>query len=122
MNWAWKIRGAIDQAFGGVGLTRGKTAKKRPQIGDALDFWRVLTVEKRRFLLYAEMRLPGEAWLEFSIKEKGDHYELYQVATFRPKGVLGRLYWYLLYPPHVLIFKGIGKRLIKEGGGEILIT
>lgn len=120
MNWAWKLRGAIDRASGGVGVRRGKTERKKPRIGDALDFWRVLMMEERRFLLYAEMNVPGEAWLEFRIASKNNHFELIQVATFRPRGILGRLYWYLLYPAHVLIFQGIGKRLIREGKGKIL--
>jgi len=120
MNWTWKLRGEIDRAFGGIGLRRGKTERETPRVGDALDFWRVLAVEKRRFLLYAEMRLPGEAWLEFRIEPKNENFQLIQTATFRPKGVLGRLYWYLLYPTHVLIFRGIGKRIVREGGGRIL--
>lgn len=121
MNWAWKIRGAIDRAFGGVGLRRGKTQREIPSAGDALDFWRVLLVdrEKRRFLLYAEMRLPGEAWLEFRIEQENQIWKLFQIATFRPKGVLGRLYWFSLYPIHWLIFQGLGKKMILEGGGKI---
>ncbi len=122
MNWAWKIRGVIDRTFGGVGLRRGKTERKKPRPGDALDFWRVLLVDKenRRFLLYAEMRIPGEAWLEFRIDPNGDNWTLSQIATFRPKGVLGRLYWFALYPIHSLIFKGLGKKLIEGAGGKIL--
>lgn len=122
MNWAWKIRGAIDRAFGGVGLRRGKTHRKKPRPGDALDFWRVLLVDekKRRFLLYAEMRLPGEAWLEFRIEPDKTNWILYQIATFRPKGLCGRVYWFTLFPMHILIFKGLGKKIILEGGGEIL--
>lgn len=120
MNWAWKFRGLIDRAYGGVGLRRGKTARKKPRPGDALDFWRVLLVEPRRFLLYAEMKVPGEAWLEFRIEPDGDNWILYQVATFRPKGLLGRLYWYGLFPIHNMIFKGLGKKLIEEAGGKII--
>ncbi len=122
MNWAWRLRGAIDRTFGGIGLRRGKTARKKPRPGDAIDFWRVLLVdeEKRRFLLYAEMRLPGEAWLEFRIEQKQENWVLFQTATFRPKGIWGRLYWFTLYPVHTLIFKGLGKKLIQQGGGKIL--
>ncbi len=121
MDWTWKIRGLIDRAFGGVGLRRGKTPRETPRPGDALDFWRVLLVDeaKRRFLLYAEMRVPGEAWLELRIEPKDDHHMLYQIATFRPKGIWGRLYWVVLYPIHALIFKGMGKKLIEQGGGKI---
>lgn len=122
MHWAWKIRGAIDRAFGGVGLRRGKTPRKKPHPGDALDFWRVLLVDEnqRRFLLYAEMRLPGEAWLEFRIEPEETNWILYQVATFRPKGILGRLYWLTLFPMHILIFKGLGRRMVVDGGGKLL--
>ena len=72
LNWAWRLRGVIDRAFGGVGIRRGKTARKIPEPGQALDFWRVLIADQknRRFLLYAEMKLPGEAWLEFKITEE----------------------------------------------------
>lgn len=108
MNWAWKIRGFIDLVFGGPGLNRGKTNKKSPEPGDAIDFWRVLfcSKEKCRILLFAEMRLPGEAWLEFKITEENNAFVLHQIATFRPKGVFGRLYWIFLYPMHKIIFKG----------------
>jgi len=122
MNWAWKIRGQIDRTFGGVGLRRGKTSRQKPRPGDALDFWRVLLVdeENRRFLLYAEMRVPGEAWLEFRVEPSKQNWILYQTATFRPKGLLGRLYWYILYPIHLLIFKGLGKKMIEESGAKLL--
>jgi uncharacterized protein YbjT (DUF2867 family) len=122
MNWAWRLRGAIDRAFGGVGLRRGKTKRAKPRPGDALDFWRVLLVddENRRFLLYAEMFVPGEAWLEFRIEPHKENWMLVQTATFRPKGLLGRLYWILLYPIHFFIFRGMGKKLILEAGGTLL--
>ncbi len=108
-NWLWKIRGFIDKLSGGVGLRRGKTQNNKLQAGDALDFWRVLYANKQegRLLLYAEMKLPGEAWLEFKLQEESMH----QIATFRPKGLLGRLYWYLLLPFHKLIFRGMLKRI-----------
>ena len=116
LNWAWKLRGLIDKIVGGVGLSRGKAAKKTLAVGDVIDFWRVVLIDKEhhRLLLFAEMKLPGEAWLEFKIKEKNDKTFLVQTATFRPKGVLGRLYWYSLYPFHRLIFDGMGARLIEK--------
>ncbi|PIS03082.1 MAG: DUF2867 domain-containing protein [Chlamydiae bacterium CG10_big_fil_rev_8_21_14_0_10_42_34] len=109
MNWAWNVRGFFDRLFGGVGLRRGRSDQKKLNVGDALDFWRVLALDEKkgRLLLYAEMKLPGEAWLEFKIEEQS----LYQRATFRPKGVWGRLYWILLYPFHYLIFRGLAKSL-----------
>ena len=111
-NWMWQIRGFIDKFFGGVGLRRGRTHPTHLDNGDALDFWRVLVANRteKRLLLYAEMRLPGEAWLEFRIDEKN---QLHQIATFRPKGILGRLYWYSLVPFHFFIFGGMIKNIIK---------
>jgi hypothetical protein len=95
MNWAWRIRIAIDYLFGG---------KK-----DFFDVWDILIEdrEKKHILLYATMRMPGEAWLEFWIE---DGY-LRQKAVFRPSGVLGRLYWWVTYPIHIFLFPGMVKRL-----------
>jgi len=112
-NWLWKIRGFMDKLVGGVGLRRGRTSEIDLNSGDAVDFWRVLYADKKemRLLLFAEMKLPGEAWLEFRIKNEN----LVQTATFRPKGVQGRLYWYSVYPFHGFIFKGMLKNLVSEG-------
>ncbi|CAM3956008.1 SDR family oxidoreductase [Flavobacterium cucumis] len=111
-NWMWKIRGLLDKLFGGVGLRRGRTHPTHLDNGDALDFWRVLVAnrEEKRLLLYAEMRLPGEAWLEFRIDREN---KLHQIATFRPKGLLGRLYWYSLVPFHFFIFGGMIRNITK---------
>lgn len=108
-NWLWKIRGFLDKLLGGVGLRRGRTHPTTIYTGDTLDFWRVLAADRpnRRLLLYAEMKLPGEAWLEFSMKEKADGTYLTQTATFRPKGILGRLYWYIVLPFHFFVFNGM---------------
>lgn len=110
-NWLWGIRGFMDKLAGGVGLRRGRKHPSEITAGDALDFWRVLYADKgkKRLLLYAEMKLPGEAWLEF--KMKGG--KLYQTATFRPLGLWGRLYWYAVLPFHGLIFNGMIKNLTK---------
>ena len=99
----------MDKLVGGVGLRRGRTSKDTLQAGDALDFWRVLYANKEegRLLLFAEMKLPGEAWLEFKIVDE----ELIQTATFRPLGLWGRLYWYSVLPFHGFIFKGMLKKL-----------
>ena len=104
-NWLWALRGFLDKLAGGVGLRRGRTNLNSINTGDTLDFWRVLysNREQGRLLLFAEMKLPGEAWLEFKISEN----ELIQTATFRPLGVAGRLYWYSVYPFHGFIFKGM---------------
>ena len=105
-NWLWGIRGFLDQLWGGVGMRRGRRSDVDIFAGDALDFWRVLMAnkEEKRLLLYAEMKLPGEAWLEFKIDE---HDVLTQSATFRPLGVWGRLYWYAVLPFHGFIFRGM---------------
>ena len=110
-NYLWKFRGFIDKLFGGIGLRRGRTNKNTIQPGDALDFWRVIysNKEEGRLLLFAEMKLPGEAWLEFKIKDD----QLVQTATFRPQGLLGRLYWYSVLPFHEIVFKGMINRLVK---------
>ena len=110
-DWLWRLRGFIDKIFGGVGLRRGRTNINDIQAGDALDFWRVLYAnkEERRLLLFAEMKLPGEAWLEFKVKDSC----LIQTAAFRPKGLLGRIYWYLVLPLHGIIFKGLINKLAK---------
>lgn len=106
MNFLWKIRGFLDKLAGGVGLRRGRTHPDRLYPGDALDFWRVLVADRKggRLLLFAEMKLPGEAWLEFHIDED---MVLHQNATFRPRGLKGRLYWYSVLPFHFFIFGGM---------------
>jgi uncharacterized protein YbjT (DUF2867 family) len=113
-DWLWHIRGFLDKLVGGVGLRRGRTNKKEIYSGDTLDFWRVLTVDKqnKRLLLYAEMKLPGEAWLEFKIAEKNGKSFLHQTATFRPKGLLGRVYWYSVLPFHYFVFDGMARNLV----------
>ncbi|NMM46942.1 SDR family oxidoreductase [Marinigracilibium pacificum] len=116
-NFLWEIRGLMDKMVGGVGLRRGRRDSSDLKQGDALDFWRVIVAdrEKGRLLLYAEMKLPGEAWLEFKIKEKNKtESSLLQTATFRPKGLLGRLYWYSVLPFHAFIFKGMAQGIINS--------
>lgn len=110
-NWLWKLRGFLDKTAGGVGLRRGRTNLDTIETGDAVDFWRVLYANKNegRLLLFAEMKLPGEAWLEFKIENDF----LVQTATFRPLGLLGRIYWYSVLPFHGFIFKGMLRRIVK---------
>lgn len=112
-NFLWRIRGFIDKTFGGVGLRRGRTNQHDIFPGDALDFWRVIYCDKqaKRLLLYAEMKLPGEAWLEFKINSVDRKYKLDQTATFRPKGLWGRIYWYALLPFHIFVFKGMNRNM-----------
>lgn len=108
-DFLWRIRGFLDKVFGGVGLRRGRRNMTELEAGDSVDFWRVLYADKdkKRLLLFAEMKLPGEAWLEFKIKDG----ILHQEATFRPLGLSGRLYWYSVLPFHGLIFNGMLKKL-----------
>ena len=112
-NWLWRIRGFMDKLMGGVGLRRGRTNDTQIVAGDALDFWRVLEANHSagRLLLFAEMKLPGEAWLQFQIVSnfKGD--TLIQTATFRPHGLFGRLYWYAVEPLHFFVFQGMLRRI-----------
>lgn len=113
MNWAWRIRGWMDRFAGGFGLRRGRRHPSELRAGDALDFWRVVVADRAsdpasaRLILYAEMRLPGEAWLDFEITPT----ELRQTATFRPRGLLGRLYWYAVLPFHFLLFPRMAGKL-----------
>lgn len=117
-TWLWEIRGFLDQLAGGVGMRRGRKSDTTIETGDALDFWRVLLADKneKRLLLFAEMKLPGEAWLEFKI---GENQMLTQTATFRPLGLLGRLYWYAVLPFHAFIFKGMISKIAESKGSNI---
>lgn len=110
-DWLWDLRGFIDKLYGGVGSRRGRTNRHDIHAGDALDFWRVLYANKEegKLILFAEMKLPGEAWLEFKIINN----TLYQSATFRPKGFWGNLYWYAVLPFHGFIFQGMLNKLIQ---------
>lgn len=109
-TFLWKLRGYMDKMVGGIGLRRGRTHVSQLDTGDALDFWRVIFADKeqKKLLLYAEMRLPGEAWLEFKIEDN----LLKQTATFRPRGLWGRLYWYSVLPFHGFIFSGMINKLV----------
>lgn len=111
-DYLWSIRGLIDKLFGGVGLKRGRKNQNLVSAGDSLDFWRVLYAnrEEKRLLLFAEMKLPGEAWLDFRIVDG----TLIQEATFRPLGLLGRCYWYAVLPFHGYIFSGMIKKLTDD--------
>ena len=118
-DWAWRLRGTIDRMLGGVGLRRGRRDPQLLRIGDAVDFWRVEAVEERSdfylLRLRAEMKLPGEAWLQFesSVDQNGET-RLIQTAFFAPKGLFGLLYWYVLYPIHSQIFSGMLRRIKEE--------
>ncbi|MEQ8907760.1 MAG: SDR family oxidoreductase [Vicingaceae bacterium] len=113
-NWMWKVRGYLDKLFGGVGLRRGRRSPTDIYSGDSLDFWRVLLADQsqKRLLLYAEMKLPGDAWLEFKIEKGEQKAKLTQTATFRPIGLWGRLYWFSMLPFHAFIFGNMAKNIV----------
>lgn len=107
-DWAWQVRGAMDLLIGGPGLRRGRRHAFDLYAGEALDFWRVERVERPALLrLRAEMKVPGRAWLQFEAHEEGDATRLVQRAIFAPRGFLGPLYWYSLYPIHGAIFSSL---------------
>ncbi len=108
-DWLWRVRGGLDRLVGGPGLRRGRRDPKLVSYGEALDFWRVTGYERdRRLSLRAEMKLPGEALLEFRIETRGEHRcVLHQIALFRPRGLFGLLYWYAVAPFHGIVFSGM---------------
>lgn len=110
----WRLRGAIDRLLGGVGMRRGRPHPSAVAVGDPIDFWRVEDVVPHELLrLRAEMRLPGEARLEFRVAPADGGAVLTQRAAFEPAGWWGRLYWYLLWPAHVLIFGGMARAIAR---------
>jgi len=113
-NWLWTLRGWMDLALGGVGMRRGRRDPAHVLPGDTIDCWRVETVEASRLLrLSAEMRLPGRAWLQFELEPEGPGTRMRQTAIFDPLGLLGRLYWYLLFPVHQILFQGMLRGIVK---------
>jgi len=110
-NWLWRLRGWLDRLVGGPGLRRGRRDPERLAFGDAVDFWRVTAIElNRRLTLRAEMKLPGEALLEFTIEAAADgapRARLAQIARFKPRGLMGLLYWHAVRPLHVWVFRGM---------------
>jgi hypothetical protein len=111
-NWLWRLRGFIDLWVGGVGSRRGRRDAAWLYPGETVDFWRVETFEPpHRLRLFAEMKLPGRAWLDFEVEGEGTASRIRQTAIFDPIGVLGQLYWYALYPLHRLIFAGMLRRI-----------
>ena len=110
-NWIWRVRGTIDKLIGGPGLHRGRRDPLSLRIGDSLDFWKVADLkENKRLLLSNQMKVPGKAWLEFSLKN--DH--LIQTAYFLPKGLWGRIYWWSTKPFHSFIFPAMAKAIIQS--------
>jgi hypothetical protein len=115
MNWAWQIRGWLDKLIGGVGLRRGRRHPEELRTGEALDFFRVAAIDPvdRQLVLRAEMKVPGAAWLSWSVMETPRGSRLIQAARFAPKGLWGRLYWWVLLPFHVPIWKRMTARMAR---------
>ena len=115
-NWAWSLRGMLDRLLGGSGLRRGRRHPDELRVGDALDFWRLEAVEPDSMVrLRSEMKLPGDAWLQFEIREREDGSTwLDQAAVFAPRGLMGLLYWYALYPIHAWIFRGMIRAIARR--------
>lgn len=114
-SWMWETRGIMDKLVGGIGLRRGRRHPTQLAVGEVVDFWRVEALERPTMLrLHAEMKLPGEAWLEFRIAPEGGGSRLTQRARFHPRGLWGRLYWLVLVPFHGLIFPRMARELAEE--------
>lgn len=112
----WRLRGLIDKAIGGYGLSRGRRDARALRVGDALDFWKVADIRPgKRLLLQAQMKLPGKAWLEFDIQPG----LLVQTASFYPRGVWGRLYWYSVLPLHHLVFNDLARGIVARARDEV---
>jgi uncharacterized protein YbjT (DUF2867 family) len=113
-NRLWRVRGLLDLLAGGVGMRRGRPDPETPLPGSALDFWRVQVYEPgRRLRLRAEMKVPGRAWLEFRAEpDTPFSTTIRQIAEFEPRGWWGRLYWYLLWPVHALLFRGMLRQIV----------
>lgn len=138
-DWLWKTRGLMDQLVGGYGVRRGRRHPTEIRPGDALDWWRVVDAEPgRRLLLLAEMKLPGEAILEFRLRRvpasgadtapgpgrNAEPHEmvteLVQIARFLPRGLAGLAYWYSVYPFHAMIFSGMLREIARRAGAAIV--
>jgi hypothetical protein len=126
-DWMWRVRGALDQLVGGVGLRRGRRHPDHLRIGDAVDFWRVEDLERPGpdgcglLRLRAEMKLPGEAWLEWRVEPAGSGSRLVQRARFHPRGLWGRAYWYSLLPFHRFVFAPMARALAAEAAAKDLL-
>ncbi len=108
MDWFWRLRGWLDELRGGDGMRRGRRDPHAIHVGDRIDFWRVERVEPdRRLLLAAEMKIPGRLWLQFDVEGDDRRTEIRQTTVFDPAGLVGLVYWYLLYPVHHTIFKAM---------------
>jgi uncharacterized protein YbjT (DUF2867 family) len=126
-DFLWWARGILDRMVGGVGLRRGRRDSDHLRIGESLDFWRVEALEPEKLLrLYAEMILPGKAWLEFSISEVNENgmvrRKVEQIATYQPRGLGGQLYWFCVAPFHSFVFPTMIKNIVKAANSRMEIN
>ena len=115
-NWLWRVRGFIDLLVGGIGVRRGRRDPSDMAVGDAVDWWRVERYEPGRMVrFYAEMKLPGRAWLQFEVTPADDGMGavIHQTAEFDPVGLGGLAYWYALWPAHAAVFRGMIRNIAK---------
>lgn len=120
-DFLWWARGILDRMVGGVGLRRGRRDPKHLRTGESLDFWRVETIEKEHLLrLYAEMILPGRAWLEFRLNEENGKTRIVQEATFAPRGLGGQLYWYAVLPLHAFVFPTMLRNIVRSSKAKAM--
>ena len=118
-NLLWRLRGAIDKFFLGVGTSRGRKSQTSLKINDVIDFWRVEDLQKNvRLLLRAEMKLPGKAWLEFKIQDDGNNRRLSITAHYQPDGYLGNIYWYIFLPFHKILFNNLIRQIESRSAGQ----
>ncbi len=118
-DWLWRLRGLMDLAVRGPGARRGRRDPEHVAVGDTVDFWRVEAVEPDRLLrLAAEMRMPGRAWLQFEVRPVPSGSMIHQTALFDPVGVLGRLYWYAVWPVHQFVFAGMLRNIARQARRE----
>ena len=121
-NWLWTLRGFIDRLLGGVGLQRGRRRGQVLRPGDVIDFWRVAVADQEsKLVLAAEMKLPGEAFLEFHLEKlAAEKIRIRQVARFLPRGLTGFCYWYAVSPLHNLVFDGMLRGIAKASRGALI--
>ncbi|MCA9772604.1 MAG: SDR family oxidoreductase [Myxococcales bacterium] len=122
-DWLWRLRAALDLMAGGIGMRRGRRHPTDLAVGDTVDFWRVEKAQPNALVrLHAEMKMPGEAWLQFEMADESDgsarRTHLTQTAIFEPRGLTGRLYWYAVYPLHRLVFEGMLRTIKRRAAQE----
>lgn len=122
-GFLWQLRGFLDRLIGGVGLRRGRRNPTELRVGDALDFWRVESIQPDRLLrLRAEMKVPGEAWLQFeTLPQSAGSMKFIQTAYFAPRGLLGHAYWYALYPIHKIVFSGLIRAIARRSQRDLML-